>query len=83
MRMKTPPIKPPRRPITNAPTKQSIPGEIYELPSLTISEAETLIGRSLFHICLKTDRVKVAMVEAKKTFHVKEKDQKVLGLDIS
>jgi len=47
VRIKTPPSTPPRSPSTNAPIKQSMPGDNYELPSFVISEAETLIGRLL------------------------------------
>ena len=74
---------PPRSPSINAPTKQSRPGAFYELPSLTISEDETVIGRLSSQIYLKAERENVDIVEAKNTFHVKENDQKVFGLDIS
>jgi hypothetical protein len=81
--IKTPPMTPPRSPSMNAPTRQSRPGAFWELPSFTISEEETVMGRLLSQSYLKAEREKVAMVEAKNTFHVKEKDQKVLGFEIS
>ena len=78
-----PPRTPPAIPSTNAPTKQSSPGAFYELPSLTISEFDTVIGRLLSHNYLKADNEKVAMVDAKNTFQVNENDQNVFGFDIS
>jgi hypothetical protein len=81
--MKTPPMTPPRRPRMNAPTRQSRPGAFCEFPSFTISEEETVIGRLLSQSYLKAEREKVAIVEAKNTFQVKENDQKVLGFEIS
>ena len=81
--MNIPPMTPPSRPRMNAPTKQSRPGAFWELPSFTISEEETVIGRLLSQSYLKAEREKVAIVEAKNTFQVKEKDQKVLGFEIS
>jgi len=78
-----PPRTPPAIPITNAPTKQSSPGAFYEVPSLTISEFETEIGNLSSHIYFKADNEKVAIVEAKNTFHVNENDQNVFGFEIS
>ena len=78
-----PPKTPPTNPITKAPKRASKPGALRPLPSLMISEFDSVIGRFPSQIYLKVDREKVAIVEAKNTFQVNENDQKVLGFEIS
>ena len=48
-----------------------------------MSPLDIRIGEIPSNNCLSTLRVKVLMAEAKNTFQVNEKDQKVFGLDNS
>ena len=82
--MNSPPRNPPTAPIINAPIRQSSPGAFYVFPSLMASELDTVkwVVRGLCSY-LKMLSEKVAMVDAKNTFHVNEKDQNVFGLEIS
>ena len=83
-RMKRPPRKPPTAPIIKAPMRQSKPGAFCVLPSLMASELDTVkwVVRGLCS-CLNMLSEKVAMVDAKNTFQVSEKLQKVFGFEIS
>lgn len=82
--MKSPPRNPPTAPIINAPMRQSKPGAFCVFPSLMASELDTVkcVVRGLCSY-LKMLREKVAMVDAKNTFQVNEKDQNVFGFEIS
>lgn len=82
--MKLAPIRPPKKPITIAANILSNVGaKLLVAASLITSELLTLITSRSSYNYLKTLSTKVLIVEAKNTFQVSEKDQKVFGFEIS
>lgn len=82
--MKRAPIKPPKNPSMMAAKILSRVGDFSNsLPSFMISLFDTKTGEIPSYNYLKTLRVKVLMVDAKKTFQVNENDQKLFGFEIS